>query len=276
MRPIRQQAGGSSSNDPATRYRRHYRLPFPTTAWTKWLPGTLCTTCFPQQVVQRAPNAWHTPGAAVRPGSSEQNQIIMTTHFHLAEQRPLSRFRALHHGFPARGPSAWRFRAGLYAALLIGCLAAVLPGEALADIRIDNAWTRATVSTQRASGAFMTITSDTAARLVGVHSPVAGIAEIHEMTVIDNIMRMRAIDSLALPAGTAVTLKPGGYHLMLLDLKSALQEGEQIPLTLTIEDDDGTRKDITVQAEVRALTARSTDHGGAMGTAGHGHDHTGH
>lgn len=195
----------------------------------------------------------------------------MTKHSHSAGQRPSFRFPASGRRPIVHGPSARRFRASLCATLIAGCLAAALPGGAHADTRIDDAWTRATVSAQRTSGAFMTITSDTPARLVAVHTPVAGIAEIHEMTMVDNVMRMRPIESLALPAGTAVVLKPGGYHLMLLDLKAPLQEGERIPLTLTIESDDGTRGDVTVQATVRALTARSADHGGTMGTTGHGH-----
>lgn len=167
-------------------------------------------------------------------------------------------------------------RAALCTFLVAGGLLAALPGGVRADTRIDDAWTRATVTGQSAAGAYMTITSDTPARLVAVRTPAAGIAEVHEMKMVDNIMRMRAIESLALPAGTAVVLSPGGYHLMLLDLKAPLQEGGQIPLTLTIEGDDGTRTDITVQATVRALTARRANHGAEMGMPEHGHDAAGH
>jgi copper(I)-binding protein len=130
--------------------------------------------------------------------------------------------------------------------------AAALP--ALGQVKVTAPWVRGTVADQMATGAFMTLTASTAARLVGVGSPVAGVVEIHEMKLEGNVMRMRALEALDLPAGRAVDLKPGGYHVMLMDLRRPLKDGETVPLTLIIER-DGKREAIAVQAPVRALAA---------------------
>lgn len=136
---------------------------------------------------------------------------------------------------------------------------------AAAEVRVDEPWARATVAGQQASGAFMTLTSSSDARLVAVQSPAAGVAEIHEMAMENNVMRMRAVDGLALPAGKPVELRPGGYHLMLLDLKKPLEAGQSVALTLTVEDAQGKRERVDVQAQVRPLG------GGGHGARMHGH-----
>jgi copper(I)-binding protein len=86
---------------------------------------------------------------------------------------------------------------------------------------------------------------------------VAGVAEIHEMSMTDNMMRMRQIKELALPAGKAVELKPGGYHVMLLDLKGQVKAGDKIALTLVVEGEDKRRETIEVTAVARPLGATS-------------------
>ncbi len=139
------------------------------------------------------------------------------------------------------------------ARLAASVFALALATGAAAEVRVDEPWARATVAGQQASGAFMTLTSSIDAKLVGVQSPAAGTAEIHEMALENNVMRMRSIDSLALPAGKPVELRPGGHHLMLLDLKKPLDAGQSVPLTLTIEDAQGKRERIDVQAQIRPL-----------------------
>ncbi|WP_018411186.1 copper chaperone PCu(A)C [Methyloversatilis thermotolerans] len=138
-------------------------------------------------------------------------------------------------------------------------LAAALSGLALsaqaADIHVKDPWVRATVAEQKATGAFMQITAPRGARLVEARSPLAGVTEIHEMTMQDNVMRMRAVKALELPAGKQVDLKPGGYHIMLMDLKSPVIEGSQVPLTLVIENADRSRETVDLRAPVRGLTA---------------------
>lgn len=144
---------------------------------------------------------------------------------------------------------------------------ALLSGSALAQVQVDEPWVRATVAQQKATGAFMRLTSPTDARLVGVASQVAGVAEIHEMVMQDNVMKMRPIEALVLPAGQAVELRPGGYHVMLLDLRSQVKAGEEVPLSIVVEHAGGQRETIELQVPVRALNAA----GGHAPAAQHKH-----
>lgn len=140
---------------------------------------------------------------------------------------------------------------------LCGTLALLTP--AMAQVNIKDPWVRATVPQQKASGAFMQITAAKDARLVEARSPVADVVEIHEMTLQDGVMRMRRIAALDLPAGRAVELEPGGYHVMLMDLKQQLKVGEQVPITLVVEGKDRKRETVQLQAPVRPLAATSPD-----------------
>lgn len=130
---------------------------------------------------------------------------------------------------------------------------ALVAGLAQAQTTVTDAWARGTVPQQQGTGAFMRITSASGGRLVGVASPVAGIAEIHEMKMEGGVMKMAAIPSLELPAGQPVELKPGGYHLMLMGLKQQLKGGETLPLTLTIEAKDGRKETLELKLPIRAL-----------------------
>ena len=123
----------------------------------------------------------------------------------------------------------------------------------LAQTKVTDAWVRGTVPQQKATGAFMQIVSAQGGKLVQASSPIAGVVEIHEMVMDNNVMKMRAIPGLDLPAGRAVELKPGGYHVMLMDLKRELKAGEQVPITLVVEDKGGKRESIEVTAPVRPL-----------------------
>jgi periplasmic copper chaperone A len=137
-------------------------------------------------------------------------------------------------------------------------LLAALSTPVLAQVRVIDPWVRATVPQQKATGAFMSITAANGARLVEARSPIAGVVEIHEMTMENNVMKMRAVPGLDLPAGKPVELKPGGYHVMLMALKQQVKEGESVPLTLVLEDKDKKRMNIEVKAPVRALTTDAT------------------
>jgi len=142
-------------------------------------------------------------------------------------------------------PNRWIFLGGL--ALAAQC--------AWAQTTVTDAWVRGTVAQQKATGAFMQLTSAQGGRLVSVQSPVAGVVEIHEMAMEGNVMKMRAVPGLDLPAGKAVELKPGAYHVMLMDLKQPLKDGETVPLTLVVEGKDGKRETLEVKAPVKALAA---------------------
>jgi len=139
------------------------------------------------------------------------------------------------------------------ALLGLGLLAAAAAAHGQVEARA--AWVRGTVPGQTTAGAYMELTSDRHASLLGAESPVAGSAEIHEMKMEGNVMRMRAVPRLELPPGRTVELKPGGYHMMLLDLKRPLKKGDLVPIRLKIELSDKTIKTIQVVAEVRELAA---------------------
>lgn len=134
-----------------------------------------------------------------------------------------------------------------------------------ASLSVQEPWVRASVPNQHATGAFMRLTSTAPARLVAVESPAARNVEIHEMAMQDNVMKMRQVAGIDLPAGHAVELKPGGYHVMLIDLVSQINAGQHVPLTLVIEDAQRQQRRITVDAEARPLGAA------AKPAAGHAH-----
>ena len=124
-----------------------------------------------------------------------------------------------------------------------------------AQVTVSDPWVRATVAQQKATGAFMKLQATQDAKLISAKSPAAGIVEVHEMAMDGGVMKMRAIEGLALPMGKAVELKPGGYHVMLMDLKSQVKEGDAVPLTLTFETKDGKRQTLEVKAPARAMSA---------------------
>jgi copper(I)-binding protein len=129
---------------------------------------------------------------------------------------------------------------------------------ARAQTTVADPWIRATVTQQATTGMFARITSAEGGRLVSASSPVAGVVEIHEMAMEGSVMKMRAIgEGLELPAGKTVELKPGGYHVMLMDLKQQLKEGETVPITFVVEGKDGRRENVEVKAPVKALTAQA-------------------
>jgi copper(I)-binding protein len=136
----------------------------------------------------------------------------------------------------------------------------LLSGAALAQVTVGDPWIRATVPAQKTSGAFMQLTSKQDARLVGVRTPVAGNAEIHQMEMQGQSMKMHAVDGIALPAGKPVNLASGGYHIMLFDLKRQLKEGETVPLTLVVEDARHKRADVNVNVPVKPLDYSAPGH----------------
>lgn len=143
----------------------------------------------------------------------------------------------------------------LAAALLI---AASQPAWA-ASISVTDAWARATMPGQKVSGAYMQIQSDADARLVGVSSPAVPRVEIHEMKMDGDVMRMRELKAIDLPKGRTVSLEPGGFHLMLMNLKKPIVAGDIIPLTLVVES-GGKKQTLEVKAEARAMDGGMQHH----------------
>jgi hypothetical protein len=136
-------------------------------------------------------------------------------------------------------------------------------GAAQAQVTVSDAWVRGTVQGQTATGAFMKLRSADGAAVVGAASPVAGLVEIHEMAMENNVMKMRAVTRIDVPPGRTVELKPGGYHVMLMDLRQPLKKGETVPIRLKVLSKSGQTQEIEVKAEVRELAA------GAAGTSKH-------
>ena len=128
-------------------------------------------------------------------------------------------------------------------------------------VEVKDSWARATVPGQKATGAFMKLTAKDGTKLVSASSPVAGVTEVHEMKMEGDVMKMRAIPGLELPAGKTVELKPGGYHVMLMDLKSTLQKETTIPLTLVFKDAKGveTKTELTVPVAMTPPGAKAAD-----------------
>ncbi|MDP2450021.1 MAG: copper chaperone PCu(A)C [Polaromonas sp.] len=136
---------------------------------------------------------------------------------------------------------------------VIAALLVLSAGAVFAQtVEVKDAWVRAAVPGQSGTGAFMNITAKDGAKLVGVSSPVAGVTEVHEMKMENDIMRMRAIPALDLPAGKTVALKPGGYHVMLMELKQALPPGGTVPLTLILRDAKGQESKVELKLPVAA------------------------
>ncbi len=125
---------------------------------------------------------------------------------------------------------------------------------AQAQVTVHAPWVRGTVPMQQASGAFMQLSAAKDTRLIAAKSPVANVVEIHEMVMDNNIMKMRQIPGLDIVPGRVLELKPGGYHVMLIELKQQLKGGDVVPITLVFEDTQ-TKKQFTqeVQAPVTAL-----------------------
>ncbi len=129
-----------------------------------------------------------------------------------------------------------------------------------AQVTVSNAWVRATMPGQPVAAAFMEIQSDVDAKLVAAKSPVIPRVEVHEMKMAGDVMKMRQVKSIALPKGQTVKLEPGGYHIMLMNLKKPIAAGDRIPLTLIVES-KGKREEVKVEAEAKSPME---DSGGGM------------
>lgn len=127
---------------------------------------------------------------------------------------------------------------------------------ALAQTVASDAWVRATVPAQNSGGAYITLRSPDAARLVKGTSPIADNVEIHTMQMNGSVMSMREVPAVELPAGQAV----GNFHIMLMGLKRQLKEGEKVPLSLVVERAGGKRETVQAEATVKPLTYNASAH----------------
>lgn len=145
------------------------------------------------------------------------------------------------------------------AALLTVAAAASAQDAKLGAITVSAAQARPTVAGQAAGGAFLRLeNAGPADRLVAASAPAVGRVELHTMRMEGDVMRMRQIDAIDLPAGGTVELKPGGMHLMLMGLKAPLKSGDTVPVTLRFEK----AGEVTVAVPVKAAAVPATgEHG---------------
>jgi len=122
---------------------------------------------------------------------------------------------------------------------------------AFAQVRIEDAWARATAPGAKVGAGYMKIHTGVADRLIGATTPVAARVEMHVTEQKGEVMRMREVKAYAIPVGGVFELSPGGAHLMLVDLKAPLRQGSKVPLTLRFEK----AGEMKVELEVRALGA---------------------
>jgi len=149
----------------------------------------------------------------------------------------------------------------LCAALSLTGLTAMAQAQ---TVEVRDAWVRTTVQGQKGTGAFMKLTAPNGATLISASTPVAGVAEVHEMKMEGDVMRMRALPGLELPAGKTVELTPGGFHVMLMDLKTTLPKDSTVPLTLVFKDAKGVQSKV----ELKVPVATAAPGGGAAAAPG--------
>lgn len=134
------------------------------------------------------------------------------------------------------------------------------------DLSIDGAWTKAMLPGQKVGGGFLTIANKGSAddRLVSAASAAAPNVQIHEMAVVNDVMEMRQLpDGIAIPAGQTVELKPGGLHLMFMDVSEPFKEGGMVPVTITFEKAGKAELMLPVApAGVKEMPEGHMDHGG--------------
>ncbi len=145
-----------------------------------------------------------------------------------------------------------------------GCFAAEVKAG---DLVISQAWSRATPGGAKIGGGYLTIENKGSApdRLVAVSGDIAGKIEVHEMAVTNGVMTMRPLDQgLTIEPGKTVSLAPGGYHLMLMELKMPLKQGDTVPLTLQFEK----AGKVAVTLDVQGVGAKGPDAKGSGGEGG--------
>jgi copper(I)-binding protein len=150
--------------------------------------------------------------------------------------------------FPLRNPCGFCVR--LFNIIFLLAVASAGHAATQAPVSVEGAWARSTVAGQDASGVYMTLTAREPLTLLGASTPAAGIVEIHEMKMEGDVMKMRAADTLPLAAGRPLTLGPGGYHFMLMDLKAPFRAGSTITMTLRFRDAKGALRPLQVRVPV--------------------------
>jgi copper(I)-binding protein len=133
--------------------------------------------------------------------------------------------------------------------------------NASAEIVIKDSWVRSTMPEQKVTGVFMKISSDKAVKLVGGNTKIAEIFQLHEMSMQGDVMKMRQVNEIAVEPAKSIELKPGSYHIMLINLKQPVKEGSQVDLNLEFIDESGKKQIVKVKARASVTgEANPSDH----------------
>jgi hypothetical protein len=139
------------------------------------------------------------------------------------------------------------------ARILTGLIALLLSATVLADgLKVDKPWVRATAPGQKVAAAFMDLTADADLTLVAAESKASKVVELHTMRMEDGVMVMRQVKEIALPKGQPVSLKPGGLHVMLIDLNGPIKADSKVGVTLVVKDKAGKLSRVPVEAQAMA------------------------
>lgn len=130
--------------------------------------------------------------------------------------------------------------------------------EPPSPVTITNAWAKTTVPGGKVSAAYMDIKSTAPVKLVKVETSIAGNTEIHNMSMKDGVMEMKAVEAIEVPPNKTVSLKPGGYHVMLMMLAASIAKGDTVPLKLTFEGES--TKTFSVDVSAKAQEGKAVDH----------------
>jgi periplasmic copper chaperone A len=144
------------------------------------------------------------------------------------------------------------------AAAILSQAAFAQVAETPSPVTVSNAWAKTTVPGGKVSAAYMDIRSTTPVKLLKAETSIAGNVEIHNMKMNDGVMEMKAVDAIDVPANKTVSLKPGGYHVMLMMLAASINKGDTVPIKLTFEGAD--KKPFTVDVKAKAQENNSGDH----------------
>jgi periplasmic copper chaperone A len=140
--------------------------------------------------------------------------------------------------------------------LLASSLLSLAASASFAQVKVDHAWARPTVSGQQGGGGFLAMTSSAGDRLVSGSTPLAERLELHMMAMKGDVMEMRQVDAIELPAGKTVELKPGGLHVMFIGLKQPLALGSKVPVTLKFEKAGEVKVEFDVMSRPPAPTTK--------------------
>ena len=144
------------------------------------------------------------------------------------------------------------------AAAILSQAASAQSAATPSPVTVANAWAKTTVPGGKVSAAYMDIKSSAPVKLLKAETPIAGNVEIHNMSMNDGVMEMKAVEAIDVPANKTVSLKPGGYHVMLKMLAASINQGDSVPIKLTFEGAD--KKLFTVDVKAKAKESSSGDH----------------